>query len=179
MERTYFQVDGVDPVVLTTQGTRPGDPVGDAFFNLAMAVIMKQVTERIADNTDATWEGCAATVDSFASSSAPSAFAWFEIAFVDDCAIAMRAPCNDQLETLASVAIVAVRNEAYKRRLLLNFEVGKTEFMVHWRGTGTRAFKEKVAQNSNAIHIAVGGETLALHCTLSLVTKQCGSHSRC
>ena len=56
LERTYFQMDGISPVVLTTQGTRPGDPVGDAFFNLAMAVMLKGVTAKITSCTEAVWQ---------------------------------------------------------------------------------------------------------------------------
>jgi hypothetical protein len=97
LERTHFHVDGVNAFVLTTQGTRPGDPVGDAFFNLAMAVILRKVTDTIATCTEATWEGQAGTITSFDGLHAPAAFAWFEIAFVDDCAVAMRAPTNDML----------------------------------------------------------------------------------
>ena len=85
MERTYFQIEGIEPVVLTSQGTRPGDPVGDAFFKLAMAVILKKVTAHIMDHTLAIWEGCADSVSSFQTHQKPAHFAWFEVAFVDDC----------------------------------------------------------------------------------------------
>ena len=166
LERTHFQVDGVNAFVLTTQGTRPGDPVGDAFFNLAMAVILRKVTDRIATSTKATWEGHAGTISSFDELRAPAPFAWFEIAFVDDCAVAMRAPNNDLLEVLAKSALQAIVIEARKRGLSLNFEIGKTELMVHWRGAGSRSFREKVAAQGNALAVPVDDEVLSLHCTL-------------
>ena len=165
MERTFFQVDGVDPVVLTTQGTRPGDPVGDAFFNLAMAVILRKVTNRIQANTSAEWQGQAATVASFDQICTPAHFAWFEVAFVDDCALALRAPCNDQLRGLAGLALDAILGEAGQRGLSLNFEAGKTELLVHWRGSGSRAFKESIAAAGGVIHVDCGEKTMPLRCT--------------
>ena len=165
MERTFFQVDGVEPIALTTQGTRPGDPVGDAFFNLAMAVILDKVTTKIAGDTTACWEGHAARVSSFDSFDAPAPFAWFEVAFVDDCAIAMRATSNPQLHDLTGVALKAVFEEAEARGLSLNFEAGKTELLVHWRGVGSRHFREKVADSGNALCFQVHETTVQLRCT--------------
>ena len=167
LERTYFQMDGIAPVVLTTQGTRPGDPVGDAFFNLAMAVILKGVTEKIQSRTEAVWQGQAATVSTFDDVCPPALFSWFEIAFVDDCAVALRAPTNDQLLTLAGTALVAIVEEAQGRGLALNFEAGKTELLVHWRGSGTRAVKEQIAAQGCKISITRDGPPILLRCTFS------------
>lgn len=165
MERTFFQVDGVDPIALTTQGTRPGDSVGDAFFNVAMAVIMDKVTDKIGQSSAAKWEGQAATVASFDTFEEPASFAWFEVAFVDDCAIAMRAPTNEQLHDLSVVALQAVVDEASIRGLSLNFEVGKTELLVHWRGVGSRAFRETVAAAGDVIQVPGADDPIPLRCT--------------
>ena len=165
LERTFFQVDGVEPVVLTTQGTRPGDPVGDAFFNLAMAVILRKVTDRISVGTSAEWQGQAATVATFDQCSPPPSFAWFEVAFVDDCAVALRAPCNDQLKDLAFLALDALVSEAGSRGLEINFEAGKTELLVHWRGQGSRAIKEAIAADGGTLSVQCGETVVPLRCT--------------
>eukprot|EP00435_Cladocopium_sp_Y103_P038035 s1838_g10.t1 len=162
MQQTYFQVDGLSEVALTTKGTRPGDSVGDAFFNLAMAVILKKVTARIQSSTTATWEGQAALVSDFAMTSEVASFGWFEIAFVDDCAIAMRASSNDQLIALLGTALAAVMRESSQRGLLLNWEHGKTEALFQPCGAGTRAIKEQIARQNNTLEIQHEDETLRL-----------------
>eukprot|EP00435_Cladocopium_sp_Y103_P056901 s1056_g19.t1 len=162
MERTYFTVEGLDMVALTTRGTRPGDPVGDAFFNVAMAVVLKRVTHSIQQQTTAVWEGAAGAVGQFDMGVAPAVFGWFEVAFVDDCAIAMRAPSNDALLSLAHIALRAIHTEAEARGLGLNWDKGKTELLLQPHGSGTRALKERLAQAQQMLDVPVGDQLLHL-----------------
>lgn len=99
---TFFQVDGIEEVALTTKETRPGDPVGDILFNMLMTVMMEEVTEYINHRTAAKWQGDAKPQDDFHSSYDIPDHAWCEVAFVDDLAVLMRAPTQHDLEEIRS-----------------------------------------------------------------------------
>ena len=59
---TYFQVDGLNEVAMTTKGTRPGDPVGDILFNMLMTAMPDEVTDYIRQRVNAVWQGAAELV---------------------------------------------------------------------------------------------------------------------
>eukprot|EP00435_Cladocopium_sp_Y103_P035020 s657_g9.t1 len=84
---TFFTVEGVQFPCMTSKGTRPGDPVGDVLFNMSMRLILKDVTEFIRQRTTACWEGTPTPSPDLTQDAEPHPFAWWEIAFVDDCAI--------------------------------------------------------------------------------------------
>eukprot|EP00435_Cladocopium_sp_Y103_P074980 s16_g52.t2 len=149
---TFFTVEGVKLPCMTSKGTRPGDPVGDVLFNMSMRLILKDVTEFISQRTSAIWEGTPAQHQNFTEVGEPHAFAWGEIAFVDDCAISIRAEDNNQLLELVQISTVAMVASAKKRGLVVNFDKGKSEVMLNLVGAGTRHLKETMAaQNSEIV----------------------------
>eukprot|EP00435_Cladocopium_sp_Y103_P016036 s478_g4.t1 len=117
---TFFTVDGVSFPCLTSKGTRPGDPVGDVLFNMSMRLILKDVTEFVRQHTAAAWEGSPVPHHDFTQVSSPSTYAWWEIAFVDDCAISVRADTNAQLLELIQLATAGMVRSAKKRGLVVN-----------------------------------------------------------
>lgn len=52
---TYFELDGLSEIALTSRGTRPGNPVGDILFNLVMTIILKDITSAIQATSTASW----------------------------------------------------------------------------------------------------------------------------
>ena len=46
-EATYFVMDGVEGVTHTSKGTRPGDPIADLLFNMAMSLIQRSVRRKL------------------------------------------------------------------------------------------------------------------------------------
>eukprot|EP00435_Cladocopium_sp_Y103_P007844 s1133_g2.t1 len=159
---TYFTVEGVKHPCMTSKGTRPGDPVGDVLFNMSMRLILKDVTEFISQRTSASWEGTPAQHHDFTLFSEPPTLAWWEIAFVDDCAISIRAENNNELLELVKIATAAMVTSARKRGLVVNFDTGKSEVMLNLVGAGTRQLKESLAANNFQIDIEVESDRYRL-----------------
>eukprot|EP00435_Cladocopium_sp_Y103_P037245 s1928_g9.t2 len=159
---TFFTVEGVPFPCLTSKGTRPGDPVGDILFNLSMRLILKDVTAFVSQHTEATWEGSPVPHHDFTQVGSPACHAWWEIAFVDDCAISVRAPSNGQLLELVQLATAGMVRSARKRGLVVNFESGKSEVLLNLAGVGTRAVKESLAANGSKLDVVVDQRTYQL-----------------
>ena len=142
---TCFEVDGIEEVAATHRGTRPGDPIGDIAFNLTMAVILKDITSAMTAQP-AEWEGDPRPPDSFCDPLTLAPMAWAEVAYVDDLAVLLRAPSNEELVDLAKAAVSATMQATACRGLELTFGAGKTELLLALRGAQTRSWKEKFHQ---------------------------------
>jgi len=159
---TFFQMDGIDEVALTTRGTRPGDPVGDILFNMLMTVMMEEVTDHIKGNTTAAWQGNALPVDDLHSHQCLPDHAWCEVAFVDDLAVLLRAPSQHDLDNLIQTAFQAVCVVAEKRGLHLNMEAGKTEVLRAFVGKGAKHAKQQLLNSEFLMPIEVGDHLMHL-----------------
>eukprot|EP00435_Cladocopium_sp_Y103_P047940 s1362_g14.t1 len=164
---TFFTVDGVQFPCMTSKGTRPGDPVGDILFNMSMRLILKDVTAFICQCTTATWEGSPVSHQDFAHAEEPHAFAWWEIAFVDDCAICIRAEDNTQLLDLVRIATAGMVQSAKRRGLIVNFDQGKSEVLLNLVGPGTCHVKEPIAARGSVIDVEVDKENYPLRSVLA------------
>ena len=111
-----------------------------------MALVLRDVTQAMRF-TDAVWLGDPTPVDDFTINADLLALSWAEVAYVDDLAILLTAPDNDQLIAMAEHSLCAIYGAASKRGLDLTYGAGKTELLMAWRGRRTRHFKEKVASN--------------------------------
>ena len=159
---TFFQVDGIDEVALTTKGTRPGDPVGDILFNMLMTVMMEEVTDHIRQNTTAVWQGDARPQEELHSTRGVPDHAWCEVAFVDDLAVLLRAPTQHDLEKIIEIAFQAVCVVAGKRGLQLNMEAGKTEVLRAFVGKGAKQAKQQMLLSKFLMPVVVGDDLLHL-----------------
>lgn len=89
---TYFEMDGLSEIALTSRGTRPGDPVGDILFNLVMTIILKDITAAIQATSTASWIGGQEPVAALHCHSDLPSLAFYEVAFVDDLAVLFACP---------------------------------------------------------------------------------------
>ena len=155
---TYFELDGLSEVALTSRGTRPGDPVGDILFNLVMAIVLKDITFSLQEASSAMWLGSPTPVDALHHHAEPPVFAFYEVAFVDDLAVLMRAADIEQLLDFAAQALQAVHNAAGRRGLSLNMQAGKTELICALVGPGARKAKIQLASQQNLHPVTLGGK---------------------
>ena len=139
---------------LTTKGTRPGDPVGDILFNMVMMLVLQDVTQYMKAHTSAVWEGEATPVKDLSQSQDIPVHAWCEIAFVDDLAVLLRAPTQNDMHCLAKQAFGAVHEAARTRGLHLNMEAGKTELLMAFVGAGSKDFKTCLAKDGFLIDVS-------------------------
>ena len=164
---TYFEIDGLDQVSLTSRGTRPGDPVGDILFNLVMTLVLKDITAQLSLSSDAAWLGSAVPVVDLHHVGDVPPHSFCEVAFVDDLALLLRAPSLDELFTLSGLSCRIVHDVAARRGLRLNMSAGKTELICAFVGSGARAARQKIASQASQIEVSTEDSSLQLrvvHC---------------
>eukprot|EP00434_Breviolum_minutum_P033403 symbB.v1.2.029555.t1/scaffold3245.1/size65031/1 len=116
-EATYFVMDGVEGVTHTSKGTRPGDPIADLLFNMAMSLIQRSVRH-------------------------VPPHGYTAVAYVDDVVIMAHAPTNEALRHMTQLVVSTFFDEAKHRGLCMNFDARKTEAIFQPAGAGTRAFRD-------------------------------------
>lgn len=122
---TWFKLDhNGDNVTMTARGTRPGSPMADISFNLLMSRIMTILEEKLDD------------LEHYVDGKAKMQVDIPPISWVDDLAvpIACGNPSNilPLLEQVTSIVHSTFRDHG----LTMNFEAGKTEAVVMFRGAG-------------------------------------------
>ena len=122
---TWFQLDAdSDQVVLTDRGTRPGSPLADIGFNLLMARMMRQIEEEL-QSLPHYLRGC----DTLGVQVPP-------ISWVDDLAVPLATELPEQMPALMEAVVVILHNTFRSHGMTMNFESGKSEGVVMFRGRG-------------------------------------------
>eukprot|EP00438_Fugacium_kawagutii_P028838 Skav229822 [mRNA] locus=scaffold2672:76324:80457:- [translate_table: standard] len=145
MHNTHFFLPGVPHPCVTTRGTRPGDPVGDILFNLVMVHVLRDMREQVMSEVDIAWIGAGQPHVDYEEVQEVPRFAFGELAFVDDCAVMIHAPTNDQLQDAIAKVTSAFVQATAKRGLEINWKEGKTEVLWHPDGPGSRALRRQFA----------------------------------
>ena len=173
LTNTHFFIKGLDAPCKTHRGTRPGDPLGDLLYNMVMSLILSDARQRIQEATDAQWSGqpepCASLVDL---SDMPDE-AFIDLAFVDDCAIAVHASTNYRVQDIVKASVTAMDMAARGRGLLLNYALGKTEVMLKFVGRGSTAAKVQLHDDGNTLRWQASDQVYHLrvvHCYKHLGT---------
>ena len=140
----HFTMDAVDRPVLSTKGTRPGDPVADVIFNMIFGLIMKDARGKFMEQTDFEWIGQPDPVTDFGNVGTPPDKGLLDIAYVDDAMFAVYGP--DPQETIRATQLIAslVHDAARFRGLDVNYQKGKTELWLKIAGKGARGIRHRV-----------------------------------
>jgi hypothetical protein len=108
--------------------------------------------------------------------------ALLDLAFVDDCAVAIHANSIDRVQQVVQATVHAMATAARGRGLLLNYAAGKTEVMMHIVGRGSRAAKIHLHELNHQLRWQDDGvdyELRAVHCYKHLGTwLQIGAKGR-
>lgn len=136
---TWFKFDPQDTkATVTTRGTRPGSPMADIGFNMLMARIMEQIENKLGE-----LPLYAAGQESMNVDVPP-------ISWVDDLAIPIATCMPSQLLPLLDQVTCVVHDIFRDHGLTMNFDAGKTEAVVMFRGAGANQFRtatfDKTAQ---------------------------------
>eukprot|EP00435_Cladocopium_sp_Y103_P025543 s4003_g6.t1 len=165
MVNTHFFIRGLDAPCRTHRGTRPGDPLGDLLYNMVMALIMRDSRQTIQQQSEAAWIGQPDVCPDFLEPEAPPACAFLDLAFVDDCAVAIHCPSIDQVLHVVKVATHSMDVAARGRGLLLNYAPGKTEVLLNLIGRGSTHHKAQLNDAANLIQWHVGDSSYVLRVT--------------
>ena len=182
LTNTHFFIQGLDAPCRTNRGTRPGDPLGDLLYNMVMSLILKDARQRTLAATGIHWSGSPELCANFHDVDPVPAEALLDLAFVDDCAVAIHANSIDRVQQVVQATVHAMATAARGRGLLLNYAAGKTEVMMHIVGRGSRAAKIHLHEHNHQLRWQDDGvdyELRAVHCYKHLGTwLQIGAKGR-
>ena len=146
LSTTFFEIKGLDTPCHTTRGTRPGDPVADILFNLAMTTMMEEFRTLLTQRSGAPWLGQGDAVTDFTSSDNVPTEGYIDISFVDDTVVLIHGPHNEAVLPIVQQTVECMIEVTERRGLQLSFDAGKTECIWTMRGKGSRKFKEQMAE---------------------------------
>eukprot|EP00435_Cladocopium_sp_Y103_P018991 s2370_g4.t1 len=153
---TWFLLDPQkDAYTETMRGTRPGSPLADLGFNLLMARILRHLQDQL-DHIPEYVSGNMA----FGLSTPP-------VAWVDDLAIPIVTTRSSLLVPVISKVLECVHDVFTQHGMTLNFEAGKTEAVLMFRGPGAPEERAKlfccerspcliVSTNTHILRLRVG-----------------------
>ena len=172
-EATHFSMDGVPGVTHTSKGTRPGDPIADLLFNMAMRLIQRSVQRKLdaCQLQDLAQRSHGAHL--LGAPALPTQ-GYAAVAYVDDVVIMAHAATNEAVRHMTQLIVSTYYDEARHRGLLMNFEAKKTEAILQPVGKGTRAFKDHWMRQMQG-KLPVLTETSLHHLTLVFKYRHLGT----
>ena len=147
---THFRMPTIQDPILTTRGTRPGDPIGDIAFNLIFNLIIRQVRQQVLDQLPLEWIGDPQPAANLLSQRPVPAQAYMDMAFVDDAVFAIHTAHAQPLVPYLQVLTSFLFDAARLRGLEVNCDQGKTELLVMHAGPGSRAAKAQLWHENGA-----------------------------
>ena len=127
--------------ILTTRGTRPGDPIGDIAFNLIFNLIIRHVRAQVRAQLDIPWIGNPQPASDLSTTQVIPPQAYMDMAFVDDAVFAIHTHQADALVPHMQFLTSALYDSARLRGLEVNCDSGKTELLLMHAGPGSRKAK--------------------------------------
>ena len=151
LTNTHFFIKGLDTPCQTHKGTRPGDPLGDLLYNMVMALVMRDARDLTQLVTGVHWMGSPTPCGNFQDQVDIPIPAFLDLAFVDDCAVAVHATTHDEVQHVVQTSVHAMDQAARRRGLLLNYAPGKTEVIFNVRGKGSTSIKTALGDAGSRI----------------------------
>ena len=128
----------------TERGTRPGSPLADLGFNLLMSKVLHSIAAGLNEIPEYL-QGCLAL-----GLHVPP------LAWIDDLTVPITATKPDQLEPLIQAATSIIHMAFSQHGLTMNFDGGKTEAVVMYRGPGAAAHRTQMFDKETKPCIIVG-----------------------
>lgn len=138
---------GTHEVVSTLRGTRPGSPVADVGFNLLMSDILQELQCRLEQD-----EVLAHHTADFPINIPP-------ITWVDDLAIPVTTSHPSTLTAMLQIVLHHVHEVLYSRGLQINYDKGKTEIVVMFRGNEADAARRHFFSSERESYITTSTAT--------------------
>ena len=148
---TWFQLDSdKDQIVTTGRGTRPGSPLADLGFNLLMSRIMHQLGDGLQQLSDYVRGG------ELLGAQVPP------VAWVDDLAIPLATEDPHKMIPLIQDAVALLHATFTAHGMTMNFDSGKSEAVVMYRGKGANECRTALFDTDSAPCIVTTTDTHVL-----------------
>ena len=148
---TWFTQTGTSmaktEVMATVRGTRPGSPVADIGFNLLMSDILQDLHERLDGDAFLTSQR-----QGFPISIPP-------ITWVDDLAVPAVALHPQDLEMVLQRTLQHVHGAFYSKGLQINYDKGKTEAVLMFRGSSADTVRRSFFQVEHETFLTTSTDT--------------------
>ena len=165
---TWLTEEGLADPLLTGQGTKAGDPLGDLMYNFLMAKALRQIRKQLQDlglSLEIPWDGQRSP---FPGEESNCAAPLSDVSFVDDGLFFVIAASATELWEKIHV-LVPIIIEVFKRfGVDLNFGVGKTEIMIMFYGLGSTKHRVLLhVHQKSLLHVAASGTVVHLRAVAS------------
>ena len=141
---TWFVMPGSDQVSCTMRGTRPGDPIADLLFCIALVPIVKRMKEGLdsfEDYVHLSWDGKrSATL----SNSHHEEEVMLDVSLADDLVLMAIADDPEKLEGRMQKLAARMYDTLLEHGFEVNLEAGKSEVVMAFRGRGAMSCKRKI-----------------------------------
>ena len=142
-----------DQCAMTITGTRPGLPLADLLFNIAMIEVLRKVSEDLSSHGITTALHCPKE------STTQAAFP--PVAWQDDVALVLDADDNETLRARITLAVGIVLHRFGEAHMTVNFAKGKTELIAVYRGLGaTQHQRRDIVEEQGAFHLPDGSPSV-------------------
>ena len=174
LDGSHFGMRGCHDLVHTHRGTRPGDPVGDVLFNMAMTTALKEIRRVAAEAGVRMAETCSLAQVLAAPMGQPVEPGCVDVAFFDDLALMLLGEsCAKLVEDLVMLGVV-VDNVMAERGLQVNYSAGKTEALLQLRGRNSKLLRDRIMIQQQA-QLALDTTRGRQHLRIAHVYKHLGT----
>ena len=156
---TWFSTNGLETIAMTGLGSKPGCPLGDVTFNFLAACVFGDFRAEIKEDgtqVKVNWRPDQGPVVALEDTSEEGAqrLDLIDASFVDDDAGYLEAADMLSLVNLVARQTATFMKVAGRRGLRLNFEQGKTEVLIPWKGPKAKGMCKQVKSSGNTAQIA-------------------------
>jgi hypothetical protein len=163
-KETWFKLNAEQTQTTTTErGTRPGSPLADIGFNLLMTKIMHQLEHQLLNLTEYV-QGCEALGTRIP-----------PLAWVDDLTIPLAVTHPRLLIPLIKDATAILHTTFRAHGLTMNFDKGKSEAVIMYRGVGAASFRTELFDRDTSPCIVVDTASHILSLRVVATYKHLGS----
>ena len=139
---TWYTLPGSGGCFETLRGSRPGSPLADLVYNMMMSSLLKDLQQHLDQNSKI--QEAAAYIGH-----SPPLVTW-----VDDLAVVIPSIQAEALIDVTSQVATLVQQTFNNYGLSLNYNAGKTEIIVQFRGKGSAALRrEHFVESFRSLHL--------------------------
>ena len=138
-ECSWFSTEGVEEIVNSRSGSKPGDPLGDIIFSFAALSVLNELESALGDQGLLVKIPEPAQQDQCALRDPTANPPLMEGSYVDDTVFFLTSPRPKQLVPRLQMLATTVKSVFAKHAMVLNWKRGKSEAVVSFRGADAKS----------------------------------------
>jgi len=150
---TWISVQGMEPILSTSKGSRPGTPLADLSFNILMTKVLNIIESRMQQHDihiQITYSPDSTTLQLNPLHPPQTDIDIGEVGYVDDVAIPIAEATPDILIHKLVLTMSIVYDTFNEHNLQVNMDPGKTEVVLTLQGTGSTNMYQTIHHQHNS-----------------------------